>query len=224
MLKDKGIVRLRRVLLNGVPDNSNDAEQVVSLENLAWMIQESAPNTGSGNEDVGNDPVVSSGQGQSNSHREGGKNMEPSVECIFVLNDQFFDSDRPVTKTDTSNFKAVIKAMRGITQRAESFLHNMMDPSETILPVFAADVNFWCLRDFGTSLMKNANSQGCSTVCQEIIDAYPSYKRSLKTLGHAIETYMKRHGFWQQVNKQSRREVMLLLYSKIDDRFDMVTL
>jgi hypothetical protein len=223
MLKDKGLVRLRRVLLNGAPDNSNDSEQVVSLDNLAWTIQESSPNSGSGNEDTSNDPAVSSGQAQSNIHREGGRNIEPSVECIYVQNDQFYDNDRPVSKADTSNFKSVIKAMRGITQRAESFLHGMVDRTETVLPVFAVDVDFWCLREFGSRLMKTARNQGYSSVCQEVIDAYPSYKRSLKTLSSAIETYMKRNGFGQG-DKPPKREVTLLLYSKVDDRFDMVTL
>jgi hypothetical protein len=225
MLKDKGSVRLRKLLINGVPDASNNTEQVVLVENLAWAIRELTPKSGSGGDEGKNDQSGTSGQPQTNNGRDNSvKLCDPSIECIYIQNDQYFDSDRPVSKADTTNFKAILKGMRSITQRAESFVLSMLDPPERAFPVFAvSDVPFWCLRDFGSNLMKKANEQRCANACSDTIETHPTHKRSLKTLGTAIDAYMKRNGFWQK-GKQERGELMLLLYSKIDDQFDLVTL
>lgn len=260
MLKDMGTVRLRTVLTNGGIDGTED---VVSLENLAWTIKDLLPTRFTRNDDLNIHREQSGMSAQShhqiNSYREGdnhhgGNNrtpscsMETSIECIYIHNDQFFDSERPVSKVDKAQSKAVLKTMRGITQRAEAFVRSMVDPSDgpsNELPVFVVtDVSFWCLRDFGSRLMRTADVQvaaigtknntqqstQCSTnrACIETIESYPKHKRSLKTLGAAIESYMKRHGFWKVGGSNGQQtyhqEVIFLLYSKPDDRFDMVTL
>jgi hypothetical protein len=203
---------------------------LVLLENLAWTIRELSPATNTGFDESTNDQAISSGgQHQSNSNREPGKTIEPSIECIYVQNDQFFDSERPVSKAETSNFKTVVKSMKAIAPRAGSFVLSMVDPRAMAgaangLPVFAVnDVPFWCLREFGSNLMRRADEKSSNNACLDTINSYPAHKRSLKTLGAAIDNYMKRNGLWQGEGTQSRREVVILLYSKPDDRFDVVT-
>jgi hypothetical protein len=211
------MVRLRTILRDGgVPDNT---EQLVSIDSLAETIQELSPEEESGGDNIG----PSSGPQQQNSNREAAKTTDPSVECIYIQHDQFFDNERPVSK-DLANFKTVLKSMRSIAQRAESFVTTMAT-SDSVLPVFAvSDLTYWCLRDFGTQLMKQPQ-EGCKTAILETTDSHPSHKRSLKTLGAAIDSYMKREGFWHRDGKlHKRHEVMILLYSKVDDQFDLVTL
>jgi len=65
-------------------------------------------------------------------------------------------------------------------------------------------------------------------------DKYPKHKRVLKTLAVAMDNFMKRHGIWGQGSQQGHRQrhdhkgssslMTVLLYSKSDVRFDMVTL
>jgi hypothetical protein len=224
LLKEKGMVRLRMLLRDGgVPDST---EQLVSVETLAETIRELSPD----DDHPGMDRVVPSLIGQqlqqSNNREPSGKTMDPSVECIYIQNDQFFDNERLVSK-DVANFKTILKSMRGITQRAESFVTTMAT-NENVLPVFAvADLSYWCLRELGTQLMKMSldHNEGCKSAILETTTSYPSHKRSLKTLGAAIDNYMKREGLWQGDGKHNKRhEVMFLLYSKMDDQFDLVTL
>eukprot|EP00536_Pseudo-nitzschia_multiseries_P005127 jgi/Psemu1/323755/estExt_fgenesh1_pg.C_930022 len=218
MLNDKGTVRLRTVLSNGCIDGS---ENVVLLENLAWTIKDLSY---AGNEDLLVHHREQSGlsaplQTNNSYHRDG--------------NDQFFDSERLVSKVENkAQSKTVMKTIRGITQRAETFVRSMVDPGDGAsndLAVFVVtDVSFWCLRDFGSHLMKTAEKiQSANKACLETIESYPKHKRSLKTLEAAIESYMKRNGFWKGGSSSGvhgAKEVIFLLYSKPDDRFDMVTL
>lgn len=254
MLKDKGTVRLRTVLSNGTIDGT---EQLVSLDNLAWTIRDLLPTSCGGNDDhlfLPRDQISHSGQvHQSNNYRDGntGNNtnyrstsstMETSIECIYVQNDQFFDSERSASKVDKTQSRNIAKTMRGITQRAEAFVRSMANPGDgpsNDLPVFIVnDVSFWCLREFGSHLMRmtdhNINDKqhqwSANKACLETIESHPKYKRSLKTLGAAIDSYVKRHSFWtggsagEKHNHNQHQEAILLLYSKPDDRFDMITL
>lgn len=264
MLKDKGEVRLRSVLSNGSVEGGS--EQLVPVETLAWTIRDLSPTAGTSSDDLGRRPLDSKvgASGPDNVKHEtssGSSSREPSIECIYVQNDQFFDCERPVSKADSrAKSKTITKTMRGITQRAEAFLRSMVDPGDgpsSDLPVFVVtDASFWCLRDFGTHLMKSVDGQAgggggddyprnqCSSAraCLETTESYPGQKRSLKTLGAAIDNYMKRNGFWNgggqageknhghnhgnhhHHNSDHRQEVIFLLYSKPDDRFDMVAL
>jgi hypothetical protein len=130
--------------------------------------------------------------------------------------------------------KHIIKAMKSITQRCESFVSSMADPSlsggSESLPVFAvADLSFFLLRDFGTCLMKRARTEHTAAGASlEITEVHPKHKRVLKTLGVAIDNFMKRTGFWDGSTNNGHgfpnKLATILLYSKVDDRFDMVTL
>ena len=256
MLKDKKSVRLRTVR-SGI----DGTEHLVSLENLASTIRDFLPVACNSSDEQ---PREQTGL-ETNSYREGNSvsggniyrstssaSMETSIECIYVQNDQFFDSERPASKADNTHRKTVVKTIRGITQRAEAFVRSMVNPGDgpsSDLPVFVVtEVSFWCIRDFGNRLMRTANSVAsihqwsATRAYLETIEIYPKYKRSLKTLGAAIDSYMKRNGFltggsagdkhqqninyqYQNSNHNShRQEVIFLLYSKLDDRFDMITL
>lgn len=230
-LREKGTVRLRMTSSNSSSsDNYSGNEQVVSLDSLPMTIKEqSLSEAGDHTYETASDPVDGSAanSGTSSSYRNSNRIVERSIECIYVQNDQFFDYERSVSK-DVPNHKIILKTMRGITQRAEGFLSALVEPTFTEdIPVFAVtDVPFWCLRDFGTSLMKKNEEECSNKACLETIDAHPTQKRGLKTLGAAIDNYMRRKGLWQSSisAKGARKEAMLLLYSKIDDKFDLVTL
>mmetsp|Transcript_7742 Transcript_7742/g.19117 ORF Transcript_7742/g.19117 Transcript_7742/m.19117 type:complete len:1794 (-) Transcript_7742:268-5649(-) len=262
MLKEKKTVRLRTVG-SGV----DAAEHLVLLDNLAWTIRELLPTAYTSNDEQPREQIGL----EANAYRDGGSGVggnnyrstpsssrETSIECIYVQNDQFFDCERTASKMDKTHSKTVAKTMRGITQRAEAFVRSMVDPGDgpsSDLPVFVVtDVSFWCLRDFGSRLMRTADSsQACGSQWSatkaylETIETYPKHKRSLKTLGAAIDSYMKRNGFstgggdskhqqsgnhhhhqhhhaHHNQHHQHQHDVIFLLYSKPDDRFDMITL
>jgi hypothetical protein len=231
-LREKGTVRLRITSSSTSSDSYTGNEQIVSLDNLPTTILElSSIEAADHTYESSSDQIDASNSniGITGSHRNSARNIEPSIECIYIQNDQFFfDYERSVTK-DVPNHKALLKSVRGVTQRAEGFVTAMIDPAFTDdIPVFAvADVPFWCLRDFGTTLMKKSSEECCSNACLETIDAHPNYKRAIKTMGAAIDNYMRRKGLWQSAGtilKSNRREVVLLLYSRLDDKFDLVTL
>ncbi|VEU40406.1 unnamed protein product [Pseudo-nitzschia multistriata] len=241
ILNDIGKVQLRHVASVGGTDD--DTENYISLGSLASTIQDLSRAASDDQLAHRGDLGGASAQSQWGNayHRYGAAgsgtraSVEPSIECIYIQKDQFFDSERHLSKVDhKAHSKAIMKTMRGITQRAEAFARAMVDPGDGAsndLSVFAVtDVSFWCLRDFGTHLMKTAGAvQSADTAYKETIGAYPGHKRSLKTLGAAIDSHMKRNGFWSRTGGLAAeggdtREVMFLLYSKPDDRFDMVTL
>jgi len=236
LLKDKGSVRLRRVLSEGGMEASsgNGNEQYVALEDLAWTIRDLSSETNGGIEERTED--VSDGHvpiSSTNAREQQLKTFKPSIDCVFVDNDQYFGSDRPTPKGELS-WKAISKTMKSILQRGESFVSSLIDSSKQSskdsLTIFAvAEVPFLILREFGTCLMKRSKEHSANGACHEMIDLHPKYKRVIKTLGGAIENYMKRKGFWMVgSNSQSQHvphlNIIILLYSKIDDRFDMVTL
>jgi len=235
LLKDKGSVRLRRVLSDGGMEASSGSsnEQFVALEDLAWTIRDLSPDMNGGIEERTDDP--DGPPNSSGSVRDQQlKGFKPSIDCIFVDNDQYFGSDKPIPKGDMPGWKAISKTMKSVLQRGESFISSLIDSSKQSskdsLTVFAvADVPFLILREFGTSLMKRSKEHSATDACHETIEQYPKYKRVIKTLGGAIENYMKRRGFWVVgSNSQNQHvphlDIIIFLYSKVDDRFDMVTL
>ena len=238
LLKDKGSVRLRRIIFDTTMETSGSSgnEQIVQLDNLAWTIRALSTENSGGLDDAPEEQPATLLHNQSSNFRETSntKITRPSVDCIFVDQDQYFGSDRPVSKSETSSWKAVLKVMKVISQRGESFLSSLLDQQSggiESLPIFAvSDVSFWVLRDFGTTLMKrSAVEQSAIGACLEITEHHPKHKRVFKTLGLAIDSYMRRNGFWlggslKHDHHAHQSIVTCLLYSKVDDRFDMVTL
>ena len=169
-----------------------------------------------------------------------GSGRKTNVECIFVDHDQYISSTREISKGDSLHYKTYLKGVRSIRLAAESFVDSLQNPSGQSdvglegVPVFAAaDLPFFALRDFGTSLMRRETTeQSASGTATEMMEKYPKHRRVIKTLSIAIDAFMKQHGFWSgsatsgsTVNDHSSSSLMtVLFYSKVDDRFDVITL
>ena len=124
--------------------------------------------------------------------------------------------------------------MKSVAQRSESYLTSQMNTFGTT-PVFGvSDLPFFVLRDFGTALMRRERKEQSAVGASiEVTDRYPKGKRALKTLAMAIDNYLKKKGIWDSNTVSNNHShtpnggsqlLTILLYSKIDDRFDMVSL
>jgi translation initiation factor 2-alpha kinase 4 len=228
-------------------------ESLVSLDNLAGAILDAMTTRGPEDsaEDSTNEMPGLNVYTRESSRTS--KSTSP-VECIFVDQDQYYTSSKEIPKNDTPYYKSYLKSMKSAKLNAEYFLGSLQDPSSVDsgltdgVPVFAVpDVSFYVLRDFGTSLMRRERKeQSASGACAEMIEKYPKHKRILKTLSLAIDNYMRqRHDFWSGGSSSnsnvggngstsssnhtndhhpSSSLITILFYSKLDDRFDMVTL
>ena len=234
LLRDKNSVRLRRISFDSSTNYSSTGEMFVSLDNLVTTILGDVPGpeeTGAMDEttEVSN-PVQASAAASARS----------SIDCIYIDNDSYFGVDREVTKSETPHWKTYLKSIRKVELSAESFVHSFREvKAQTSVPVFAVtEASFWALRDFGTSLMKREHEQSTSGAFVETSEKWPKYKRSLKTLAAAVDTYMRRQSIWatkgdsasgkgstnHSRGKYHSEPISILLYSKQDDRFDVVTL
>jgi len=220
LLRDKGSVRLRRIAFDSLSGSSSGNETFVSLDNLAGTValgaDEDTEQTESSRalKQIQNEGELSARQLTSSSG--------PEVECIYVDTDQYYGL-KQVSKSETSHWKAILKRIKGVTQRSEAYLSALTESQAAApmegTPVFAVDISFWELRDFGTCLMKRGERSAMGAI-QEVTEVYPKHKKVFKTLGMAIDNLLKKCSAW----KDSKGEVTVLLYSTVDDRFDMVTL
>ncbi|CAB9500620.1 eIF-2-alpha kinase GCN2 [Seminavis robusta] len=235
LLKDKGSVRLRKVLSYDLDTgwrsgSAGSNELFVPLDLLASTIREMSAESIklSKGEPISEEPRQESGGG---SMRDlGSQRGTAHVECIFVDQDQFYSDG---VNVDTPHYKTVLKAMKNLAQRSEAYLSTQMNAVGST-PVFGvSDLPFWVLRDFGTCLMrrevKEKSAVGASV---EVTERFPRGKRALKGLAMAIDNFMKKRGYWDQNGTKtgsgethgSSQLLTLLLYSKLDDRFDMISL
>jgi histidyl-tRNA synthetase len=276
LLRDKNSVRLRRfpydVITQGSSGTSASSsnERFVPLDLLASTILRdvvSEEDTDEPGDAIA--PAPSSLRDLSRSH-----NQRDVLPCILVEHDQYYSNDRDMYKSEVPQWKAHQKALRGISMSAQNYLSSLHGPASasafgasgaaSLSPVFAvADASFVVLRDFGTCLMKReAAEKSAIGAANETVERHPKHKRVIKTLGVAIDSYMRRQGLWsyststssspsvppssstrqdmsgggyrmQQQQQQQQQQhqgqsgsslVSLLLYSKVDDRFDLVTL
>lgn len=212
----------------------------LSLEYLAgddaFLLEDHHRHRGGGGHLLDSTGSVAAAAGTSTKDSNRAAALKSSVGCVYVDHDQFYDIDRPVNKAETPNWKAVLKTMKVIVQKGEQFASGLLEGES--FPIFAvADISFWALRDFGTSLMKLGHQEkSCLGACRQITEEYPKFKRILKTLGTAIESYMKHNGYWAtnnggHINSRQNNStrggqllVPILLYSRADDRFDLISL
>ena len=227
LLRDKGSVRLRRIQFDShMPgSSSSSAEKFVDLNNLAATIlagsSDDTDHPFEQNDDANAfDSAAGSGQ------RPGKSSM---VECIYVEADHVWGSEKQITKSEEkqitkSEHKNILKALKYISQRSEAYLESMVDSSSSQGPVVvAAELPFWVLREFGSTLMRNGESTA-TRASIETTEKYPKHKRVLKTLSIAIDATMKKYGYWDNKGSPQRDLFTLFLYSKMDDRFDMISL
>ncbi len=229
LLKDKGSVRLRQV-----ESSSGGHEIFVPLQSLTATIRELSSD--SVDDDAPTRPDLD-GMGTSNQafnmRAENGTtpsrtSADKSLECIYVESDQYFGYDRGVSKSEASNWKVVLKGLKGVRQRCEGYISQLKDPGTKGIPVFSVNLSFLVVREFGTCLMRREHERSALGASAEITERYPNHKRDLKTLAIAIDNFMKRSGVWGSTSREGKREVsknllFMLLYSRIDDRFDVVT-
>lgn len=229
LLKDKGSVRLRRVDLS-----SGVHEIFVSLENLAGTIRELSSENAEEEAPSRSDLESTAVSFQlPNQRGEGGPllsrtSADKALECIYIESDQYFGYDRGVSKGEASNWKIVLKGLKAVRQRCEGYIAQLKDPGTRGIPVFSVHLSFWIIREFGTCMMRREHERSALGASAEMIERYPNNKRDLKTLAIAIDNFMKRSGVWGSASRDGRREtskslVFILLYSRIDDRFDVVT-
>jgi hypothetical protein len=232
LLKEKNSVRLRRIGFDSLTQGSNSAtgnEMFVSLDDLASTIQGDL-----GKMDETEDPAdlttnANAGSREHRSHRAS------QIDCILVDNDVYYGIDREISKSETPHWKTHMKSVKKAEMACEAYLTTLQDATHQPvlgmqgMPVFAVEISFWTLRDFGTALMRRERQdQSAMGAVSEIAERYPKHKRPLKTLGVAIDSYMKRYGVWGGRDNPRRDGapslLTLLLYSRLDDRCDVVTL
>lgn len=242
LLKDKGSVRLRRVVFDSLSSASSGGnESFVPLDHLAVTILSSAPGTREDHESTSmssffdQEPSLAPSYLRDNISSSvatgtGSTASSSKVLCIFVDTDQYYGLDsKQVNKSDTSNYKSIIKNIKSVTQRSESYLDSFLTDKSAAhaTPVIAVPLNFWILRDFGSCVMKQGQdgSAGVYAASAELTERHPKHKKVLKTLAMAIDGVMKKNGFWIGKDTNSSNELLtLFLYSKADDRFDMISL
>jgi hypothetical protein len=210
-------------------------EQFVPLQSLASIIREMSDALGTDAERAMTDESYHESLAASRAGTneiQTARSSAGQVECVYIDQDQYFSEDMKVSKSDTPHYKGVIKSLKGLTQRSEAYLGSHLNASGPT-PVFGvSDVPFWVLRDFGSSLMRReAKEQSAVGASIEATENYAKGKRALKTLAMAIDNFMKKRGLWDQNNSHRSQKssggsqlVTILLYSKQDDRFDMVSL
>lgn len=209
LLKDKGCVRLRRYPFDTISQgpnagSSSNNEIVVPLEDLASTIQGDSSLL----EEDADEPVEMTAAATSSSSREYRTNKDTQVECIYIDHDQYFGNDRDVSKNETPHWKSYMKTMKGISLSAESYLSSLQDSKSQAaagmqgLPVFAADIPFLVLRDFGTALMRReGNEKSAIGASNEILGnshtsaelffvvPHPSRSRLTHLASPLVETY-----------------------------------
>ena len=226
-LREKGLVRLRKIPIDTSSSASTGLEEVqLSLDALASTIR--------GNSWTEESASVAPDSDCGHPHSVRDRTIK-AAEVIFVDHDSFISSIKQISKKD-ARWKSLLKSMKGIKLTAEAFLSSLTDvdaASSTGVPVFAAsELSFFQLRDFGTALMrrleaKDTGSAPATGAGEEMTEKYPKHKRIFKTLVASIDNFMQRNGYWGSDRGTASSETALLtalLYSKTDDRFDMMSL
>ncbi|KAL7563280.1 hypothetical protein ACA910_016641 [Epithemia clementina (nom. ined.)] len=236
LLREKESVRLIRVMMDSAGNNGSiSSESFVSLDNLAGVILDGLS--------IESEPMeleLSHGNQQAPLPPSNSRATRVRVNCILIDNDVYFGGDHEVYKSETPHWKSHLKTIRKVELQAETFLGSIggfQESGTNDVPVFAvSDATFWALRDFGTALMKLENKeQSAKGAFLEAAQQYPKYKRSLKTLADAIDNYMRKAKIWTGNSSRDATSssstaagatslLTVLLYSKNDDRFDLVTL
>ena len=235
LLREKNSVRLIRVVGDTAGNSSSvSSESFVSLDNLAGSILDGLRTEATAAVDFDHNQNVPATQATASNS----KAARVRVNCILIESDVYYGGDHDVSKSETPHWKPVMKTIKKVEFQAENFLFSMGEQHQESgmdgVPVFAvSDASFWALRDFGTALMRLESKEESATGAYlETAEKYPKYKRSLKTLADSIDHYMRKAKLWTTNNNSNRDGtssstsslLTALLYSKNDDRFDVITL
>lgn len=63
-------------------------------------------------------------------------------ECIYVESDQYFGYDCGLSKSEASNWKVVLKGLKAVWQRCESYVAQLKDPGTKGIAVFSVHLSF----------------------------------------------------------------------------------
>jgi len=244
LLKDKGAVRLRQVLFDAPGQTFNSgSEEFISLSALAETMKHRlesmsfADDKGSdGDLDLGlahdrHGTTARSATGKDLAHTGPKSNFSSQIDFIYVDSDQYYVGEK-LSKSDRSDYIAVKKMLRTISQKAKTFLNDLVN-SKSVAGgqgplIIAVDMPFFVVRDFGTSIMIRGESHTLEAK-NELTERHPKYKKVLKTLFATIETLARRRD-----RSNSKDEVVdvgventpayMFVYSIIDEQFDLITL
>lgn len=223
LLKDKGAVRLRPVFELG-------NERFVSLASLSGEVLDRLSlltEANSSQQTLRNASQDRELASHALSAREMPSNASPpvKVECFYVDSEHFISQ----LAVHESRSKSGKKALKTASQRAEAYLSELIGSSVGSTPVFAVDLPLRILREYGTCLMESGST--VARTRDEISQKYLQHKRVVKTLSSAIDSFLRRRTTTNEKKSKASLEtraatqsVSMLLYSSIDDRFDLVSI
>ena len=226
LLRDKGAVRLRRIVFDAIGTTTTGNETFVELERLASTIS-AMTLEGSTGVGVGVDIMIEGGVTNNDGSTKGLSSTLKKLECIYVDSDQYYDQGKTINKSEVPNWKNILKGRKVLLQKSEMFVDGFLSSpkSMVVTPVFGMNLPFWVLRDFGTFVMRRGRGGECSAsgAAMECTELHPQHKKTLKALAMAVDSTMKRHGYW--TGGGTKKELLtIFLYSQSDDRFDMISL
>ena len=229
LLREKNSVSLIPVVGDTTGNSSSvSSESFVSLDNLAGSILDGLRTEVTAVVDSDHNQNVQATQATASNS----KAARVRVNCIPIESDVYYGGDHDVSKSETPHWGKKVEF------QAENFLFSMREQHQESgmdgVPVFAvSDASFRALRDFGTAfMMLESQEERATGAYLETAEKYPKYKRSLKTLADSIDHYMRKAKLWTTNNNSSRDGtssstsslLTALLYSKNDDRFDVIML
>ena len=99
-----------------------------------------------------------------------------AIDCIVVENDQFYNSDKQVSKSDTPSWKGVLKSLRAIEQRSEVYFESIQSSGTGTrgTPVFALSLPFFVRPTVGI-VCGNGKDGSLSQTQEAIKDSCSSY-------------------------------------------------
>ncbi len=129
------------------------------------------------------------------------------LECIYVSEDQYFDSEQKVTN---AQWRSVKKIMKSSVQKMKCHLGDVFNGSR--VPIVAIDLSYHKLREIGNALL----FKGVGSLLADMAIKYPENKKLLRTLMYAVDGLIRREF-------HNKTETNLLFYSIPDDKYDLIT-
>jgi len=211
LLESKGAVKLRQTTLVtalGPSFNYAGGEEVVPLSSLVSILSErlNRKDHRENSTDIVRDRSFQSASCDDSNPPIPTQNTI-DIECIYVSEDQYFDSEQ---KVSNAQWKSVKKIMKSSVQRMKCHLGDLFNGSS--VPVVAIDLTYQKLREIGNSLIFN----GLGSLLGDITTKYPEHKKLLRTLMYAVDGLIRKEF-------HNEKDSCLLLYSIPDDKFDLIT-
>lgn len=218
LLQKKG-VQLKSTMSNASFRHINTGdEEFIPLNMLASTINERlVDKTVSARKEENhhfNDEIILSPRKDQKTNNGVGGISPGDIQIVYVESDQYYGHER-FNIEDRSEHKTVRKAISAMKQRTISFVDELVGTDAHELIVFGINLPFKVVRELGTILMFGESNHSIGTAYLPLTESYPKHKKLLKSLCNAIENML-------DDGHASNKKI--LLYSKSDDMFDLVTL